>query len=278
MRIYNKNMHQLLCILRIECARKTSYIDWLFVAENMTAKEIEKKFGKVVPDDAEEETRTRERGEDELSKLNKYFETDNTRSKADQAEARRKNKKIAIKVVKALLLEKFGKGNGVKFDIEGNTLVAYLYDEGIRHAVRRATPKKLAALQKADELFANATYLYSSKNDAHGKASNNKRLDNWDYFYTPLTIEGDKTQTAGIRIAIKTFDNGDSNIYDMEMKKAEPLANGARQALPARLPGGVYGSASTQSAAQQIAPVNGNDFGCFAGPWCKRSGYLYARR
>lgn len=42
----------------------------------MTAKEIEKKFGKVVPDDAEEETRTRERGEDELSKLNKYFETD----------------------------------------------------------------------------------------------------------------------------------------------------------------------------------------------------------
>ncbi len=195
---------------------------------------------------------------DELSKLNKYFETDNTLSKADQAEARRKNKKIAIEVVKALLLEKFGKGNGVKFDIEGNTLVAYLYDEGIRHAVRRATPKKLAALQKADELFANATYLYSSKNDAHGKASNNKRLDNWDYFYTPLTIEGDKTQTAGIRIAIKTFDNGDSNIYDMEMKKAEPLANGARQALPARLPGGVYGSASTQSVAQQIAPVNGN--------------------
>lgn len=195
---------------------------------------------------------------DELSKLNKYFETDNTLSKADQAEARRKNKKIAIEVVKALLLEKFGKGNGVKFDIEGNTLVAYLYDEGIRHAVRRATPKKLAALQKADELFANATYLYSSKNDAHGKASNNERLDNWDYFYTPLTIEGDKTQTAGIRIAIKTYDNGDSNIYDMEMKKAEPLANGARQALPARLPGGVYGSASTQSVAQQIAPVNGN--------------------
>ena len=186
---------------------------------------------------------------DELSKLNKYFETDNTLSKADQAEARRKNKKIAIEVVKALLLEKFGKGNGVKFDIEGNTLVAYLYDEGIRHAVRRATPKKLAALQKADELFANATYLYSSKNDAHGKASNNERLDNWDYFYTPLTIEGDKTQTAGIRIAIKTYDNGDSNIYDMEMKKAEPLANGARQALPARLPGGVYGSASTQSVA-----------------------------
>lgn len=183
------------------------------------AKEIEKKFGKVVPDDAEEDTRTRARGEDELSKLNKYFETDNTRSRADQAEARRKNKKIAIEVVKALLLEKFGKGNGVKFDIEGNTLVAYLYDEGIRHAVRRATPKKLAALQKADELFANATYLYSSKNDAHGKASNNKRLDNWDYFYTPLTIEGDKTQTAGIRIAIKTYDNGDSNIYDMEMKK-----------------------------------------------------------
>lgn len=195
---------------------------------------------------------------DELSKLNKYFETDNTLSKADQAEARRKNKKIAIEVVKALLLEKFGKGNGVKFDIEGNTLVAYLYDEGIRHAVRRATPKKLAALQKADELFANATYLYSSKNDAHGKASNNERLDNWDYFYTPLTIEGDKTQTAGIRIAIKTYDNDDSNIYDMEMKKAEPLANGARQALPARLPGGVYGSASTQSVAQQIAPVNGN--------------------
>ena len=195
---------------------------------------------------------------DELSKLNKYFETDNTLSKADQAEARRKNKKIAIEVVKALLLEKFGKGNGVKFDIEGNTLVAYLYDEGIRHAVRRATPKKLAALQKADELFANATYLYSSKNDAHGKASNNERLDNGDYFYTPLTIEGDKTQTAGIRIAIKTYDNGDSNTYDMEMKKAEPLVNGARQALPARLPGGVYGSASTQSVAQQIAPVNGN--------------------
>ena len=142
------------------------------------AKEIEKKFGKVVPDDAEEDTRTRARGEDELSKMNKYFETDNTRSRADQAEARRKNKKIAIEVVKALLLEKFGKGNGVKFDIEGNTLVAYLYDEGIRHAVRRATQKKLAALQKADELFANATYLYSSKNDAHGKASNNKRLDN----------------------------------------------------------------------------------------------------
>lgn len=44
----------------------------------------------------------------------------------------------------------------------------------------------------------------------------------------------------------------------MEMKKAESLANGTRQALPARLPGGVYGSASTQSAAQQIAPVNGN--------------------
>lgn len=52
------------------------------------------------------------------------------------------------------MLEKFGKGNSVKFDIEGNTLVSYLYDEGIRHAVRRATPKKLAALQKADELFA----------------------------------------------------------------------------------------------------------------------------
>ena len=49
----------------------------------MTAKETEKKFGKVVPDDAEEETRTRASGEDELSKLNKYFETDNTRSKAD---------------------------------------------------------------------------------------------------------------------------------------------------------------------------------------------------
>lgn len=47
------------------------------------AKEIEKKFGKVVPDDAEEDTRTRARGEDELSKLNKYFETDNTRSRAD---------------------------------------------------------------------------------------------------------------------------------------------------------------------------------------------------
>lgn len=60
--------------------------------------------------------------------------------------------------------------------------------------------------------------MYISKNDAHGKASNNERLDNWDYFYTPLTIEGDKTQTAGIRIAIKTYDNGDSNIYDMEMK------------------------------------------------------------
>lgn len=59
MRIYNKNMHHLLCILRIECAWKTSCIDWLFVAESMTAKEIEKKFGKVVPDDAEEETRTR---------------------------------------------------------------------------------------------------------------------------------------------------------------------------------------------------------------------------
>lgn len=44
----------------------------------------------------------------------------------------------------------------------------------------------------------------------------------------------------------------------MEMKKAEPLANGARQALPARLPGGVYGSASTQRVAQQIVPVNGN--------------------
>ncbi len=28
--------------------------------------------------------------------------------------------------------------------------------------------------------------------------------------------------------------------------------------MPARLPGGVYGSASTQSVAQQIAPVNGN--------------------
>lgn len=44
-----------------------------------------------------------------------------------------------------------------------NTLVAYLYDEGIRHAVRRVTPKKLAALQKTDELFASVTYLYSSK-------------------------------------------------------------------------------------------------------------------
>lgn len=32
-----------------------------FGAESMTAKEIEKKFGKVVPDDAEEETRTRAR-------------------------------------------------------------------------------------------------------------------------------------------------------------------------------------------------------------------------
>ena len=73
MRIYNKNMHQLLCMLRIEYARKTDYTDWLFGAESMTAKEIEKKFGKVVPDDAE----------DELSKLNKYFETDNTLSKAD---------------------------------------------------------------------------------------------------------------------------------------------------------------------------------------------------
>ena len=83
MRIYNKNMHQLLCMLRIEYARKTDYTDWLFGAESMTAKEIEKKFGKVVPDDAEEEIRTRARGEDELSKLNKYFETDNTLSKAD---------------------------------------------------------------------------------------------------------------------------------------------------------------------------------------------------
>lgn len=48
--------------------------DWFFVAESMTAKEIEKKFGKVVPDDAEEETRTRERGEEDLKGL-KHLQT-----------------------------------------------------------------------------------------------------------------------------------------------------------------------------------------------------------
>ena len=62
MRTYNKNMHQKLCVLQIEYARKTSCTDWFFVAESMTAKKIEKKFGKMVPDDAEEETRARERG------------------------------------------------------------------------------------------------------------------------------------------------------------------------------------------------------------------------
>ena len=40
--------------------------DWFFVAEAMTAKEIRKKFGKDVPDGAEEETETRKRGEEEL--------------------------------------------------------------------------------------------------------------------------------------------------------------------------------------------------------------------
>lgn len=134
-----------------------------------------------------------------------------------------------------------------EFNIDGDTLVARLYDTGINEVLEKVTQPKAAMLSVSEDIFKNAEYMYST-NDY----DNNPYIERWNYFYTPVQI-GDST--VGARIAVRDMEKTkESQIYNWNIKKEASL-DGARDHKNDK-PSGISSDASHITIPQNQQNIN----------------------
>lgn len=154
----------------------------------------------------------------DLADLRQYYPDLRGIKRADQPQIKRETQKKFRAYIKDLLHETFD-GKDIEFSMDGDVIEARLYSEGINHVANHLTQQKTAMLERSEELFSKAEYLYSTANDVHSKASENDRIKRWDYFYTPIEIDG---ELKGVRIAVKhTSADPKAQVYDWNIKQQE---------------------------------------------------------
>lgn len=149
-------------------------------------------------------------------------------SKAERKDIQQPLKRRMFKTLKNMLTNVF-KGQDVSFDINGNTITARVTNTGINEAMKRLTRDSSGMLQRTQEIFNNAEYLYSTDTDRteykHDTTTPADQIKGWDYFYVPLQVG---ENTVGVRIAIRNLKAGDeSQVYSWGIKKEPSLVNGA---------------------------------------------------
>lgn len=197
--------------------------------------------------------------QEDLSDLAEYY-PDLRHMKAKERKPILQEKVNALVESLRTMLKTDVSGNGQKpidFSINGNTIEVRLYNDGIQHVLKNVNQKKAAMLKKTAAIFENATYLYSTDNDPHSADSKKQDILVWDYFYTPITIDGQKT---GVRIAVKSINRSEyPHVYDWKIKEAVSVDGAARPDV-----GGVRGvsldTAPTESVPQAQENVNAAAF------------------
>ena len=148
-------------------------------------------------------------------------------------------------------LKDLSKGS-FEFEVNGNVIEARLYSTGINEVLSQLTQEKTAMLKETAAIFQNAEYLYSLP-DYDG----NPNIYRWNYFYTPVVIDGNRT---GVRIAVRDLVEArgrvsESQIYNWGIKKEAPLGGEGRGSNAGALD--ASSGAITASIAQPDGSVNG---------------------
>nr|DAW74964.1 MAG TPA: Large polyvalent protein-associated domain 3 [Caudoviricetes sp.] len=186
--------------------------------------------------------------QDILNELEQYYPDLRSMKKKDRAPIL----KAKMKELKTKLRQELNalKDVDFEFNIDGDTLVARLYDTGINEVLEKITQPKAAMLSVSEDIFKNAEYMYST-NDYSG----DDNIERWNYFYTPVQI-GDSV--VGVRIAIRDLYKPEENqIYNWGIKK-EATLDGAGHLPNGSNSSGISSDASSITIPQNESEVNNN--------------------